>query len=147
MRIRNFCTALMLASAIGSPAWADDFCANLKTALAAARTGFANIPGPEDDVGWRDVRLMLPYATECHVEPDKRDVSYFCFWKKEQGAAVNARYKYTVRQTDQCLAGFQKTIGDMFTTWRNPAIGTVTVDARHIMKNTETWSLMLRVKR
>jgi hypothetical protein len=149
MPIQNFCAALVLASAIGSPAFADDFCSNLKTALAAAPTGFTNIPGPDDDLipGWRDATLTLPYAEDCYVETDKRDISYFCSWKKEQGAAVNARYKYMVQQTDQCLAGFRKTTDDGVTTWRNPATGTVMVDSRHVMKNTETWSVMLKVKR
>ncbi len=148
MRIQNFCAALALASAIGSPAWADDFCVNLKTALASARTGFTDIPGPEDDImpDWRDAELTLPFA-DCNIDTDKRGPSYFCSWKKEQGAAVNARYKYIVRQTDECLAGFQKTTAGQITTWHNVEAGTVTVDARHVMPNTTAWSLMLIVKR
>lgn len=132
-----------------SPAPTDEFCANLKTALAAARSGFTTLPGPPDDVvpGWRDASLSLPYADGCNIATDKRDLTYFCGWKKEQGAAVNARYKDMVLQTDQCLTGFQKTTGDWVTTWRNPAIGSVTVNARHIMKNTQTWSVMLMVNR
>jgi hypothetical protein len=149
MRVQNICAGIVLALTVGSPALADDFCANLKTALASARTGFTNIPGPRDDVipGWRDAKLLLPFATECFVQTDKRDISYFCSWQKEQPAAVNARYKYTVRETDQCLAGFQKTTGDGVTTWRNPATGTVTVDSRKVMKNTSLGSLRLTVKR
>jgi hypothetical protein len=148
MRIKHVCVALAVVLLIASPAWADDFCPNLKTALASARTDFTNIPGPDDYFmpGWRDVKLTLPYATDCNVNTDKRDLSYFCSWEKEQGAAVNARYKYMVRQTDQCLAGFQKTAGNMITTWHGAA-GTVTVDGRHVMPNTQTWSLMLTVKR
>jgi hypothetical protein len=149
MRIRSFCAAVLLASAIGSPAWADDFCVTLKTAVAAAKTNFTNIPGPNDDFmpGWRDAKLSLPFAVDCNVDTDKRGPSYFCSWEKEQGAAVNARYKYMVRQTDQCLAGFQKSTADQITTWHNSTAGTVTVDARHVMPNTQTWAVMLTVKR
>lgn len=35
MLIRNFCAALVLTSAFGSAALADNFCVNLKTAAAA----------------------------------------------------------------------------------------------------------------
>lgn len=149
IRIKNFCMALMLASAIASPAWADDFCPNLKQAIAAAPTDFVSIAGAEDDTipGWRNANVVLPFAADCFVITDSRDISYFCSWKKEQPAAVNARYKYTVQQTDQCLVGFQKTVGDGLTTWQNPTGGLVTVDARHVMKNTETWSLRLTVRR
>lgn len=130
------------------PASTDDFCAILKTAVAAARTNFKSIPGPADEImpWWRDATLSLPYA-DCNVDTDKRSQSYFCTWEKEQGAAVNARYKYTVRQTDQCLAGFRKTTTGQTTTWSNPAVGTVLVDSRHVMPSTQTWSLMLVVKR
>jgi hypothetical protein len=130
------------------PASTDDFCTILKTAVAAARTNFTSIPGPADDImpWWRDAKLSLPYA-DCNVDTDKRSQSYFCTWEKEQGAAVNARYNYTVRQTDQCLAGFRKTTTGQTTTWSNPAVGTVLLDSRHVMPNTQTWSLMLFVKR
>ncbi len=133
----------------GPPASGDDFCVKLKTALAAARTNFTSIPGPPDELipGWRDAKLMLPYATDCYVETDKRDLSYFCGWQNEQSAAVSARYHYTVREIDQCLTGFQRTVGDTATTWRNPAIGSVKVDSRKVMKNRSLNSLMLTVRR
>lgn len=149
MRIRNFWTVLVLVSAIGSPAWADDFCPNLKKAIAAAPTNFVSISGDEDDFipGWRNAKIMLPFATDCTVTTDSRDISYFCYWKKEQSGAVSARYKYLVQQTDQCLAGFQKTVGDALTTWQRPAGGHVTVSARHVMKKDNTWSVSLTVRR
>ncbi len=96
---------------------------------------------------WRDAKLKLPYAADCYVDTDKRNISYFCSWQKEQGAAVNARYKYTVRQIDECLTGFQKTADFMISTWTNPTVGTITVDGRHVMKNTQTWALTLTVKK
>jgi hypothetical protein len=132
-----------------STARADDFCPNLKTAIASARTNFANLAGSKDELipSWRNAKSMLPFATDCSVDTDRRNISYFCSWEKEQPAAVNARYKYTVQQTDQCLAGFQKTIGDRMTTWQISSGGTVIVDARHVMKNTQTWALTLTVKR
>ena len=149
MRIQNFCAALVLASAISSPAWADDFCVNLKTILTSATTGFSNISGPQDDVvpDWRDAKLSLPFASDCYVDSDKRDISYFCSWPKEQPAALAARYADMVRQTDQCLSGFQKTTGDSVTTWRNSAVGTVTVDSRKVMKNAQLSALLLTVRR
>ena len=153
MRIQIFCAGLAAVWAVGSSAVADDFCANLKTAVAAARTDFRNLPGPNDDVipGWRDPNLKLPYWEGCFVQTDKRDLSYFCNWKRLQPMAVNAQYKYVVKQTDQCLVGFQKTTGDKVTTWRNPAVGTVTVDVEGrkpgAMQGSETWKLMLKVTR
>jgi hypothetical protein len=148
MRIQNFCVTLAVASAFASPAWADDFCANLKTALASVETDFTSIPGPPDDVipGWRDAELSLPFASDCYVDTDKRDISYFCSWQKEQPAAVAARYRFLVQQTDQCLTGFQKTTGDRVTTWHD-AVGTVTVDSRKVMKNTQLDAVRLTVKR
>lgn len=153
MRIQILCVTLAAASAAGSSALADDFCANLKTAVAAARTDFRSLPGPADDVipGWRDPKLTLPYWEGCFIQTDKRDLSYFCNWKRQQPAAVNAQYKYVVKQTDQCLVGFQKTTGDKTTTWRNPAVATVTLDWEGrkpgAMQGTETWKLMLKVTR
>jgi hypothetical protein len=125
-----------------------DFCSSLKTALASAPANFSNIAGAPDDMmpDWRNAELTLPFTTDCTVDTDKRNISYFCVWKKEQGAAVNARYKYTVQETDQCLVGFQKTVGDRITTWSKPTGGTVVVDSRHVMPNTTTWALMLTVK-
>ena len=148
MRIQNFCAALAVASAFASPAWADDFCVNLKTALASVKTDFTSIAGPPDDVipGWRDAELLLPFATDCFVDTDKRNISYFCSWQKEQPAAVAARYRFLVRQTDQCLTGFQKTTGDGVTAWNN-AVGTVTVDSRKVMKNTQLDNVRLTVRR
>jgi hypothetical protein len=153
MRLRNFCAVLMLALIMGTHAFADDFCKNLKTAVAAARTDFRSLPGPKDDVipGWRDPKLTLPYWEGCFAQTDKRDISYFCNWKRSQPAAVNAQYKYVVQQTDQCLVGFQKTTGDKITTWRNPAVATVTLDWEGrkpgALQGTETWKLMFKVKR
>jgi hypothetical protein len=148
MRIQNLCAALAVASAFASPAWADDFCVNLKTAVAAAKTDFTNIPGPADDTipGWRDAELSLPFATDCFVDTDKRNISYFCRWQKEQPAAVAARYRFLVLQTDQCLTGFQKTTGDGVTTWHD-AVGTVTVDSRKVMENTQLNAVRLTVER
>lgn len=130
------------------PASDEGFCSNLKAALASAPRNFTNIAGAADDMmpDWRNAKLMLPFATDCTVDTDKRTISYFCAWKKEQGAAVSARYKYTVQQTDLCLVGFQKTVGDHITTWRNPSGVNVVVDSRHVMPKTTAWSLMLTVK-
>ena len=52
-----------------------------------------------------------------------------------------------VQQTDKCIAGAEKTVGDRMTTWKISGGGTVIVDARHVMKNTQTWALTLTVKR
>ncbi|HZL25572.1 MAG TPA: hypothetical protein VFC39_03480 [Acidobacteriaceae bacterium] len=110
---------------------------------------FANLAGSKDEIipSWRNAKLLLPFATNCSVDTDRRNISYFCSWEKEQAAAVNARYKYTVHQTEQCLAGFQKRVGDRMTTWQISSGETVIVDARHVMKNTQTWALTLTVKR
>ena len=147
MRIQVFCATLM--AAVGSPAFADDFCVSLKAAVAAAQTDFSAIEGREHEFipSWRDATIKLPYVDDCHVDPDKRNLSYYCSWEREQPAAVNARYKYAVKEVDQCLTDFEKTVGDQVTTWRNPASGTVTVNARHVMKNTQTWSVSLTVRR
>ena len=148
MKIQNLCAALALVSALASSARADDFCPNLKAAIASAPKNFTNLAGAADDVipGWRDAKITLPFATSCSIDTDKRNISYFCAWQREQGAAVNARYKYTVQRTDQCLVGFQKTVEDRITTWRDSKGETVIVDSRHVMKNTETWSLRLTVR-
>jgi hypothetical protein len=149
MRIQNICSGFVLALVISSPSLADDYCKTLKAALASARTGFTNIPGPADDTipGWRDAKLSLPGSEACNVETDKRDISYFCHWQKEQSAALVARYRYMVQETDQCLTGFQKTTGeDRLTTWRNPAIVSVIVDGRLVMKKA-TNALMVKVTR
>jgi hypothetical protein len=96
MRAQNFCAGLVVALTAGGPASADDFSVKLGAAMASAQTHFISILGPPNHFvpGWRDAKLSLPGSEDCKVDIDTLDRSSVCAWKKEQPAALNARYKY-----------------------------------------------------
>lgn len=113
-RVPRLVRAAALAAVAGAvlavaPAGAQDLCAGLRQAMAAADSDFAilKIPGERGGAGAEAARTLLPWAQRCEVRGNTGVVEYRCRMTGLDAAPFEARaaYRRSVAEMRRCFAG------------------------------------------